>query len=174
MSVSKSQGAKAVEAFIGIGSNEGQREWNVARAVEALSDSVEVLSVSSMYETEPMYLENQPWFVNCVARVRTVMSPRELLGVVKEVEESMGRRRGKRFGPRVIDLDILLYGDQVISDEGLEIPHPKLQERAFVLAPLVEIAPEVVHPLSGESASEMLRKLHTVKVVRRLSDRAKN
>jgi len=159
-----------VEVYIGIGANLGNREENVRRAIELLKKTVKVLAVSSMYETEPMYVESQPWFINCVVKAKTDLLPRELLESLKRVELTLGRREGERYGPRVIDLDILLYGDQIVKDGDLVIPHSKMQERAFVLAPLSEIEPDLVHPALGKSASRLFKELHTEKKIKKTSD----
>jgi len=158
-----------VEAIIALGSNLGDREENLRRAVEAIGRETELLDVSSVYETEPMYYENQGHFLNAVIAVETGLRPAALLGRLKALEIKMGRKgTGSRYGPRVIDLDILFYGSEVISEPSLEIPHPRIAERAFVLVPLKEIRPRMVHPASKETVADMLGGLKTKKrVVRR-------
>jgi len=156
------------EVFIGIGSNVGPREENIRRAIVLLSQKAEILSVSSMYETEPMYLEGQRWFINCVVKAKTKLTPREFLKCLKQVEVMLGREEGERYGPRTIDLDLLLYGDQVVSLEGLAVPHARLRERGFVLVPLVEIEPDLVVPSTGRTVSQLLKELHCDKQVRKL------
>lgn len=149
-----------VEAFIGIGSNLGDRKENVRKAIHMLQESARVLAVSSMYESEPLYYENQGWFINCVAKIETGLSPRGLLRRLKGIERSLGRKKGVRYGPRVIDLDILFYGDRILAEDDLAIPHPRIQERRFVLAPLAEIEPNLLHPALRRTASQLLEGLH--------------
>jgi 2-amino-4-hydroxy-6-hydroxymethyldihydropteridine diphosphokinase len=134
--------------------------------VEAIGRETKLLDVSSVYETEPMYYEDQGPFLNCVIAVETGLRPAALLGRLKALERRMGRERtGSRYGPRVIDLDILFYGNEVISEPSLDIPHPRIAERGFVLVPLKEIRPRLVHPASGQTASDMLGSLNTEKKV---------
>ncbi len=135
-------------AYVGLGSNLGGREAMIGRAVELLGD--EVIAVSSLLETEPWGYVDQPRFVNAVARLETSRTPRELLDRLLEIERELGRsREGPRFGPRTIDLDLLLYGDERIDEPGLTVPHPRLHERAFVLEPLAELDPALVVPGLG-------------------------
>lgn len=125
-----------------------------------------VLALSSVYETEPMYLEDQGWFLNCVTVAETDLEPGELMGWLKEIERKEGRDPlGPRNAPRVIDLDILFYGDAVVSGPSLEIPHPRLAERAFVLVPLGEVRPGLVHPVLRKTVAELLAGLTTEKRV---------
>ncbi len=154
-----------VEAFIAIGSNLGEREDNVKTALQLLKKKVRLLKVSSTYETEPMYVEDQNWFLNCVAKIETELPPRNLLVYLKDMERRMGRQKGVRYGPRIIDLDILFYGNEVVKDNDLEIPHPKIQERPFVLIPLVEIEPDHVHPLHQKTVLKLLSELNSEKSV---------
>jgi 2-amino-4-hydroxy-6-hydroxymethyldihydropteridine diphosphokinase len=112
-----------------------------------------------------MYYENQGWFLNCVVSLETRLGPRELLGRLQAIEARLGRHPGERFGPRVIDIDILLYGSEVISEPGLEIPHPRLAERPFVLVPLDEIRPGLVHPVLRMSVSELVARARSEKRV---------
>lgn len=163
----KSRGVGMVDAFIGIGSNLGNREENVRKAIELLASAGRVVATSSMYETEPMYLENQGLFINCVAKLNTDLEPTELLKKLKGFESELGRKKGQRYGPRIIDLDILFYGSQVVARDDLAIPHPKIQERSFVLVPLTEIEPGLVHPVIGKTVSQLLRELGPDKKVRR-------
>jgi 2-amino-4-hydroxy-6-hydroxymethyldihydropteridine diphosphokinase len=148
-----------VESIIALGTNVGDREGNLRRAIEMISGKMNPIKMSSVYETEPMYYENQDWFLNCVIAVETNLKPRALLQALQAVEGKLGRQRAVRYGPRVIDLDILFYGDEVVSEPGLEIPHPKIAERPFVLVPLNEIRPELVHPVLRKKASELLGSL---------------
>ncbi len=157
-----------VEAFVALGSNIGDRVGNIRKAIEFLKEKASVSNVSSMYETEPMYLVDQNWFVNCVAKLETNLSPRELLHYLKDVERRMGRTEGVRYGPRIIDLDILFYGDEVIRQDDLEIPHPGISERNFVLVPLAEIEPDLVHPVYGKTSSKLVAELNSNKSVTKL------
>jgi len=155
----------SVIAYIGIGSNMGDRKANCQKALELLGRSVRIVRKSSLYYTEPVGCDDQESFLNAVAVVETEHSPRELLDLCRTVENELGRVRTVRWGPRTIDLDILLYGDVVLDDPDLIIPHPRMAERKFVLAPLAEIAPDAVHPTSGKTAAALmaeLRDLHTV------------
>jgi 2-amino-4-hydroxy-6-hydroxymethyldihydropteridine diphosphokinase len=139
-------------AYVGLGSNLGDREGFLARAIDALraEPRAEVEAVSAMRETDPVGYLDQPRFLNAVARVETDLGPRELLDRLLAVERSLGRTRdGPRFGPRKIDLDLLLYGDEVVAEPGLVVPHPRLHERRFVLEPLAELDPALVVPGHG-------------------------
>ena len=136
-------------AYIGIGSNVGERSSFCRRAVSALDDTPEirVTATSSLYETEPVGGPPQRSFINLVARIETTLGPRTLLGVCKEIERMLGREPSDiRWGPRVVDLDVLTFGDEKINDEDLEIPHPRMLQRKFVLIPLLEIEPEASDP----------------------------
>jgi 2-amino-4-hydroxy-6-hydroxymethyldihydropteridine diphosphokinase len=128
--------------YIGLGANLGERDVTIRRALELLTENgdVEVEAVSSLRETDPVGYEDQPKFLNGAAAVRTGLSPQDLLGRLQEVEHRLGRdRSGPRFGPRTIDLDLLLYGEETIDEPGLRVPHPRLAERRFVLEPLAEL-----------------------------------
>jgi 2-amino-4-hydroxy-6-hydroxymethyldihydropteridine diphosphokinase len=140
------------EAYVGIGSNLGDREGNVRRAVERLGadPQLDVLAVSRLRETEPVGLLEQPDFLNAAARVRTELSPRALLDRLLEVERELGRvRTGERYGPRTIDLDLLLYGQEIVAEPGLRVPHPRLAERRFALEPLLDLDPGLSVPGRG-------------------------
>ena len=144
---------------LGLGSNEGDREGNIRRAVELLNEQtgVRVTRTASLYETEPVgYLEQDP-FLNTVVEVETELSPRELLECCLRVEQLMGRVRKVRWGPRNIDIDLLFYRDVCCEDDALILPHPRLQERRFVLAPLYELAGDEVI-FRGESAADLLQR----------------
>jgi 2-amino-4-hydroxy-6-hydroxymethyldihydropteridine diphosphokinase len=147
-------------AFVGIGSNLGDREVHLRRAIELLSaeDGIEVTAVSEIRETEPVGPVEQGPFLNGAVRVETDLSPGELLGRLLAIEERMGRVRRERFGPRTIDLDLLVYGDETVDEPGLTVPHPRLQERRFALEPLAELDPGLTIPGSG-SVLALLAKL---------------
>lgn len=142
--------------FLALGSNLGDRRANLAAALQRLRNAVEINEVSSVYETEPVGYSEQPRFLNMVLRGQTTLSPEALLAYVKSIEATLGRQRTFRNGPRPIDIDILFYDDARHEQEHLTIPHPRLSERAFVLVPLAEIAPDFVDPLSGKSAQQLL------------------
>ncbi|MFQ5912824.1 MAG: 2-amino-4-hydroxy-6-hydroxymethyldihydropteridine diphosphokinase [Nitrospinota bacterium] len=150
-----------MEAFIGVGSNlSGPRE-RCAEAVGRLRKTrgIRVLACSPWYLTAPVGPPDQPDFVNGVVRLETVLDPSGLLCALKAIEDAMGRAGGPRWGPRVIDLDLLLFGDLVREEGGLTIPHPEMGRRRFVLAPLCDLAPELVHPVLGKTFGEMLKDL---------------
>jgi 2-amino-4-hydroxy-6-hydroxymethyldihydropteridine diphosphokinase len=143
-------------AYIGLGANLGDRETTLRRALELLAaePGIEVTAVSTFRDTAPVGLLDQPRFLNAAARIETELGPRELLERLLSVERALGRTRtGPRFGPRTIDLDLLLYGNSVLSEPGLTVPHPRLRERAFVLEPLAELDPGLVIPGLGEVKS---------------------
>ena len=147
-------------AFLALGSNVGDREANLREAVNRLdSDEIRVVRRSSLYETAPRELLDQPLFLNAVLQVETGLFPMQLLARVREIERQMGRRRITPKGPRNIDIDILFYGRAVIAAAELEVPHPRIAQRRFVLEPLAEIAPDFRHPLTGKTAHEMLAVL---------------
>jgi 2-amino-4-hydroxy-6-hydroxymethyldihydropteridine diphosphokinase len=149
-------------AFVGLGANLGQREATLRRALDLLMASgVDVIAVSSFRETEPVGYVDQPAFLNGAAAVETSRTPRELLDVLLAVERELGRTRdGPRFGPRTVDLDLLLYGDLELDEPGLTLPHPRLHERRFALEPLHELDPALVVPGRGP-VSELLQELHS-------------
>lgn len=148
-----------VEAYIGFGSNIGDREANINRAIGILKQKIKIIKISSLNETKPMYMENQGWFLNGAAKVDTELKQKELLDLLKNTEKNLGRKETGRNGPRIIDLDILFYGDQILNEDDLHIPHPKIQERAFVLVPLAEIEPNFVHPVYKKSVGKLLSEL---------------
>ena len=149
-----------VEAYLGLGSNLGDREQNLTSAISLLEERLAApIAVSSVYETRPWGYANQPDFLNLACRVDTALAPEVLLEIAQEVERLMGREPTFPYGPRVIDVDILLYGDLVIVADGLRVPHPRLFERAFALAPLAELAPDFTHPELGVSIRELLEQL---------------
>jgi 2-amino-4-hydroxy-6-hydroxymethyldihydropteridine diphosphokinase len=149
-------------AYIGLGANLGDRQATIERAVELLraAEGVELLAVSSLRETDPVGYEDQPRFLNGAAAIETSLPAGELLGVLLGIERQLGRtREGPRFGPRLIDLDLLVYGDAQVDEPGLTVPHPRLHERRFALEPLAEVAPGLVVPGRGP-VEELLRGLH--------------
>lgn len=150
---------KLATAYLGLGSNLGDRKQNLAQAIELLSQKVTIDRISSTYETEPVGYEEQPLFLNAVCRVSTNLSPQQLLILAKEIESKLGRVSSFRNASRPIDIDILLYDYEVIKTPDLVVPHPRLTERAFVLIPLVEIAPDLVYPESGKSIGELVNSL---------------
>lgn len=145
--------------FIALGSNLGDRANNLDRALEALSAFVRITSRSSIYETDPAYVIDQPSFLNMVVMGKTALSADLLLTELKRIEADIGRVPTRRNGPRVIDLDILYYGDQVMDTGRLIVPHPRIAERQFVLEPLFEIAPEMRHPVLNLTTRELLERL---------------
>lgn len=158
-------------AYLSLGSNLGDRAANLRQACDRLSRVGNILAASSAYETEPLELRQQPWFVNAVVALQTELSPKELLHEVLSIEKSMGRERTQPKGPRNIDIDILLYDDCSMHAPGLTIPHPAIAARMFVLAPLAEVAPNLSHPVLGSTIDELrndLAKHSEGQAVRRL------
>ncbi|MBI4331243.1 MAG: 2-amino-4-hydroxy-6-hydroxymethyldihydropteridine diphosphokinase [Chloroflexi bacterium] len=142
--------------YLGLGSNLGDRELNLSKAVELLSRFATVSRISSLYETEPAGYRDQPDFLNAACRIASGLGPKQLLVLLKGIETFMGRKPGFRNAPRTVDIDILIYDDLVLNTAGLQIPHPRLTERAFVLEPLAEIAPGLVHPLARKTITRLL------------------
>jgi 2-amino-4-hydroxy-6-hydroxymethyldihydropteridine diphosphokinase len=152
----------AVVAYIGVGSNQGDRHAHCAGAIAQIASSghTRIIDQSSWYLTEPWGYHDQDEFINLVLKVETGLAPLELLRFLKELEEKLGRQKTVPFGPRTIDLDILLYGDRVIQSPELTIPHTRVCERGFVLVPLEEIAPQLVHPVHNKTISRLLAELN--------------
>jgi 2-amino-4-hydroxy-6-hydroxymethyldihydropteridine diphosphokinase len=150
-------------AYVGLGANLGDREAAIRRALVLLGErpGVKIVLVSTLRETEPVGLLDQPRFLNGVAMIETTLDPQDLLAALLDVELGLGRNRnGVRFGPRTIDLDVLLYGDRVVDEPGLTVPHPRLHERAFALEPLAELDPALHIPGRG-TVAEVLAGLHS-------------
>lgn len=144
-------------AYLSLGSNLGERERALREAIVRLeAPGLKVRRVSSICETEPQDVRDQPWFLNAVVEIETELFPKQLLAHTAKVELEMGRKRNQPKGPRVIDIDILLYGNSIVAASELTIPHPRLAERRFVLEPLAELAPDLRHPVTKRSVREML------------------
>jgi 2-amino-4-hydroxy-6-hydroxymethyldihydropteridine diphosphokinase len=159
--------------YLSLGSNLGDRESNLNGAIAALQGAgVRVLRQSSFYETEPVDFFDQPWFLNCVVEAETSLSPVQLLGTLQGIERTLGSKKLIPRGPRIIDMDILFYGASVIRAEGIEIPHPRMANRRFVLVPMVELAPSLRHPVLDATIAELLAATPDKSIVQlwRLSD----
>lgn len=147
------------QVWLGLGSNLGDKQANLAAALERLETFAEITAVSSLYRTEPVGYLDQDWFLNAAAGLRTVLAPRPFLEALLEVERAMGRVRSIRDGPRLIDLDLLLWENLILDEPGLTVPHPRLAGRHFVLEPLREIAPDLRHPVLGRTIEDLAASL---------------
>jgi len=156
-----------VTVYLGLGSNLGNRQENLDQALKLLAQRMRLGKVSSIYDTEPIGNVNQPRFLNMACEAFTRLSPEGLLALVKGIEQKLGRysRSGE---PRIIDIDVLLFGDKVVNTRDLIIPHPQIAERSFVLVPLSEIAPDVVHPVTKKTIKEMNKAIKEVQGVLKL------
>ena len=148
-----------VTAYLGLGSNIGDRRANLEKALDYLSQRMRLTGKSSIYDTEPVGNREQPRFLNMVCRVETMLKAPDLLVLAKAIERKQGRMPGRPNSPRPIDIDILCYGEETIRTPELTIPHPRLTQRAFVLVPLAEIAPALIHPVEKKTVSELLKEV---------------
>ncbi len=144
------------KAYLLLGSNEGDRLKNIKRAIDLLQKHGQIVAISKVYETEPWGLSDQPHYLNAAIEIRTGLSAVELLSATEQIESSLGRERAVKWGQRTLDIDILLYGDDIINSENLTIPHPFLQIRRFALVPLAEIAPNLTHPALKKDIKTLL------------------
>jgi 2-amino-4-hydroxy-6-hydroxymethyldihydropteridine diphosphokinase len=159
--------------YLSLGSNKGDRERYISRAVEALGAcGVSVTRKSGLYETEPVETSSKGWFLNCVIEAETDLLPPQLMHTLLDIERALGRRRRVLRGPRFIDMDILLYEDRAVSSEQLEIPHPRMAGRRFVLVPFAEIAPDVRHPVFKKTIAELLEETPDRSEVRRYQNKS--
>ena len=154
-------------AYLSLGSNVGDRVAHLRDAIARLESIGRVVSVSSFYETEPVEVTDQPWFLNCAVGLETALTAEQLMAELLQIEQEMGRRRIQKKGPRTIDIDILLFDDLILDSPDVTIPHPAMQERRFVLEPLAEIAAEARHPGMKKTIREMLEELPAGAIVRR-------
>jgi 2-amino-4-hydroxy-6-hydroxymethyldihydropteridine diphosphokinase len=164
----------ATLAYLSLGSNIGNREAHLREAQDRLTAVGRVTTVSSFYETEPVEFTEQPWFLNCAIALETRLTPQELMTAILGIEKAMGRQRLQKKGPRMIDIDILLFGNAVLDSAEVTIPHPAMSERRFVLDPLAEIAAEARHPVLNKTIRELRDALPSGAMVRKLKSQAKD
>ncbi len=157
------------DAYICLGSNEGDRDLNIAEAVQKMHLLGGVFRKSSLYESEPWGVSEQPWFLNQVLILKTTLPAEILLAGLQKIETELGRIRVQKWGQRIIDLDILFYGDEIIEEEDLIVPHPRISERRFNLLPLNELSPDLIHPLSGKDITMLLKECKDDLAVRIIS-----
>ena len=157
-------------AYIGIGSNLGTPGKNCIEAIEKISNTkdIKIISRSSFYQTEPIGEVQQDWFVNSAIKIKTNLSPTHLLSALLNIESAMGRTREEKWGPRLIDLDLLFYGNLILEKKGLTLPHPEIQKRKFVLIPMSEIAENLVHPTLKKAIKILLQESSDGTVVKKL------
>jgi 2-amino-4-hydroxy-6-hydroxymethyldihydropteridine diphosphokinase len=154
--------------YLSLGSNVGERDQNITRAIAMMAErGIRIARESSLFETEPVGLRTQGWFLNCAVEAETDLMPRQLLHTIQHIEHELGRRRLVERGPRTIDIDILLFGTSIIRSPELEIPHPRMTDRRFVLVPLHEIAPALRHPVLKSTIAELLAGTSDQSQVRR-------
>jgi 2-amino-4-hydroxy-6-hydroxymethyldihydropteridine diphosphokinase len=156
-------------AYLSLGSNMGDRTAHLRDAITRLESAGSIVSVSSFYETEPVEVTDQSWFLNCAVGLDTTLTAEQLMARLLQIEQEMGRRRMQKKGPRTIDIDILLFGDLILDSLEVTIPHPAMHERRFVLEPLAEIAPEALHPVLKKTVRELLEELPAGQTVRKAS-----
>jgi len=154
--------------YLSLGSNVGEREANLRAAIEKLKEIGNPLAVSSFYETEPIEVTAQPWFLNCAVKLDTEKMPRQLMAGILAIEQDMGRQRKQQKGPRTIDIDILLFGSSIVEIPLLTVPHPRMHERRFVLEPLAEIAPDARHPVFKRTIRELRDALPAGQTVKKI------
>lgn len=158
-------------AYLSLGSNVGNREGHLREAIRRISTLGKIVAVSSLYETEPVEVIDQDWFLNCAVALESDMEPAELLNHLLNIEKAMGRERVRKKGPRSIDIDIVLFGDAVVNTPELSIPHPAMAARRFVLQPVAEIAPNLLHPTLKKTIAELLSDLPHGKKVQKTKPR---
>ena len=146
--------------FLGLGSNIGNKEDNINKALAVISELYIVKKISHLYVTEPVGNIKQEWFLNCVVEIQTDVDPKKLLSAVKSIERKLGRKKTVQNGPRIIDIDILFYGDHILKTKNLVIPHPSIQDRLFVLQPMMDITPDLIHPVLKRSIHELYNNHH--------------